>query len=96
MSPTDRIADAEKPAAPTDVVNSDERATDHIHDEKSEVPEVALAKVLAMLGDLSERMCRMEFSQFGQARRHRKDYADFKRFWFGFGSWRCRPTKAQA
>nr|CCA24530.1 hypothetical protein TcasGA2_TC015470 [Albugo laibachii Nc14] len=42
MSPTGRIAD---------VVDSSERATDHIHEEKSEVPKAALVKVLAMLGD---------------------------------------------
>nr|CCA28076.1 conserved hypothetical protein [Albugo laibachii Nc14] len=73
MSPTDRIADAAKPAALSDVVDSSERATDHIHEEKSEA---ALVKVLAMLGDLSERMCRMESSQSGQARQHRKDSAE--------------------
>nr|CCA27352.1 conserved hypothetical protein [Albugo laibachii Nc14] len=72
MSPTDRIADAAKPAAPADVVDCSERATDHIHEEKSEVPEVALVKVL---GDSSERMCRMEYSQSGQARQHRKESA---------------------
>nr|CCA25821.1 conserved hypothetical protein [Albugo laibachii Nc14] len=76
MSPTDRIVDAAKPAAPSGVVDSSERATDHIHEEKSEVLEAALVKVLAMLGDLSERMCRMESSQTGQARQHRKDSAE--------------------
>nr|CCA27982.1 AlNc14C927G12639 [Albugo laibachii Nc14] len=59
MSPTDRIADVAKPAAPADVVVSSERATDHIHEEKSEVLEAALVKVLAMLGYLSERMFRI-------------------------------------
>ena len=46
MSPTDRIVDEARSAAPADVVDSSERATDHIHEEKLEV--------LAMLGDLSE------------------------------------------
>nr|CCA22688.1 AlNc14C164G7838 [Albugo laibachii Nc14] len=76
MSPTDRIADSARPPAPTDVVDSSERATDHIHEEKSEVPEAALVKVLPMLGDLSKRMGRTESSQSGQARQHRKESAE--------------------
>nr|CCA26483.1 AlNc14C378G11190 [Albugo laibachii Nc14] len=73
MRPTDRIADAAKPAAPADLIDSSERATDRIHEEKSEVPEVALVKVLAMLEDFPVRMCRMESSQSGKERQHRKD-----------------------
>ena len=76
LSPTDRIGDAAETAAPADVIDSSERATDHIHEEKSGVLEAALVKVLAILGDLSERMCRIEYSKSGQVRRHRKDSAE--------------------
>ena len=58
------------------MVDGRERATDHRHEEKSEVPLVAWEKLLAVLGNLSERMSRVEFSQFGQAARHRKDSAE--------------------
>nr|CCA15796.1 hypothetical protein TcasGA2_TC004282 [Albugo laibachii Nc14] len=64
MSPTDQIVDAAKAAAPADVVDSSERATDHIHEKKSEVPEAALVKVLAMLGDLQHRKDSAESSVF--------------------------------
>ena len=41
MSPTDLLSDAEGLAAPADVVDSNEGAADHHHEEKSEVLEAA-------------------------------------------------------
>nr|CCA24808.1 AlNc14C260G9788 [Albugo laibachii Nc14] len=76
MSPRDRIADAAKSAKPADVVDRSERTINLNNEEKLEVPEAALIKVLTMLEGLSERMCRMESSQSGQARWHRKDSAE--------------------
>uniref|UniRef100_A0AAV1V489 Uncharacterized protein n=1 Tax=Peronospora matthiolae TaxID=2874970 RepID=A0AAV1V489_9STRA len=57
MSPIKRVGGAAEPAAHTVVVD------DHHLEEKSAVPSEAIEKMLAMLGDLSERMNRMEVSQ---------------------------------
>ena len=56
------------------VVDGQSKTVDHQLEEKSAVPAAAaLDKMLVMLGELSERMCRMESSQFEQVDRQRKD-----------------------
>uniref|UniRef100_A0AAV1TSQ0 Uncharacterized protein n=1 Tax=Peronospora matthiolae TaxID=2874970 RepID=A0AAV1TSQ0_9STRA len=57
MSPIKRVGGAAEPAAHTVVVD------DHHLEEKSAAPAEAIEKMLAMLGDLFERMNRMEVSQ---------------------------------
>ena len=55
------------------VTDGQEMTSDHELEEKSAVPIAALYKVLAMLCDLSELVCRMESSQSAQVDQERKD-----------------------
>ncbi|KAI9918384.1 hypothetical protein PsorP6_011475 [Peronosclerospora sorghi] len=72
MSPTIRDGAEARGAKPAVVIDGQNTTFDHQLEEKSAVPEnAALEKMLAMLGDLSERMCRMESSQSRQVGRHR-------------------------
>ena len=57
------------------VGDGQDTTTDHQFEEKSAVPAAALDKMLALLGDLSERICRMELLQAGQVDRKRKGSA---------------------
>ena len=66
MSPTERVGGAALKAKPA-VVEDGQGLTIHPKlAEKSAVPAAALEKMLTRLGDLSERMGRMESSQSGQ------------------------------
>ena len=51
-------------ATPAVVADGQEMTDDHKLEEKSAEPLAALDKMLAMLGDLLERVCSMESSQF--------------------------------
>ena len=62
MSPTKRVAGATDQAAPAVIIGGSNKATDGHLEEKSAAPRGAMAQVLDMLGDLSERMNRMEVS----------------------------------
>ena len=63
MSPTERIVGKPKQAAPNVAVGGPNRTEEKHLEDKSTVPAAALGKVLAMLGDLSDRLNRMEVSQ---------------------------------
>ena len=62
MSPTKRVSGAADQAAPAVIVGGSNKATDG-HLLKSAAPKGAMDQVLAILGDLSERMNRMEVSK---------------------------------
>lgn len=76
MRPTERVADpargAERALADDGQVTTDVAMTE----EKSAVPAAALDKMLAMLGDLSKRLCRIESSQVDNGERQCKDCAE--------------------
>lgn len=72
MSPSKRVAGAADQAAPAVVVDGSNMATDDPLEEKSAAPMGAMDQVLAMLGDLSERMNRMEVSQKEQGGKDRQ------------------------
>ena len=60
MSPTERVGGAARGATPAAVVDGQTKTVDHQLEEKSAVPAAtALDKMLVMLGDLSELICRM-------------------------------------
>uniref|UniRef100_M4B219 Uncharacterized protein n=1 Tax=Hyaloperonospora arabidopsidis (strain Emoy2) TaxID=559515 RepID=M4B219_HYAAE len=65
MSPNDVGGDAHEDT-PSVVADGQEMTNDHELKEKSAVPMAALDKMLSMLGDLSESVCRMESSQSAQ------------------------------
>ena len=66
MSPTKRDAGAAAKAGPAVVIDGPNK-TDNIYlEEKAAAPVATMDKVLDMLGDLSERMNRMEVYQKGQ------------------------------
>ena len=76
MSPTDGVGGAALKAKPA-VVNDGRRMTNDLNlEEMSAVPAAALDKILAMLGNLSERMGRMESSKAEQVNGKRKDSAE--------------------
>ena len=87
MSPTERVGGAARGATLAVVDDGKKRTFDHLLEEKSAVPAaVVLDKMLAMLGDLSERMCRMETSQSGQVDPQRKDSAESSVFGSALGA----------
>ena len=72
MSPTKRVAGAANRAAPAVVVDVPNKAIDNHIEEKSTAPIGAMDQVLAMLGDLSKRMNRVEVSQKEQGGKDRQ------------------------
>ncbi|CAI5727347.1 unnamed protein product [Peronospora destructor] len=72
MSPTERVGGAARGATPAVVTDGPNTADDHHLEEKSAAVVGAMDKVLTMLGDLSERMNRMEVSQKEQVSKHQK------------------------
>ena len=63
MSPTKRVGGAADLAAPTLAVDGQVETGRHHLEEKSAAPLAAIEQMQVMLGDLSERMNRMEVSQ---------------------------------
>ena len=59
MSPTKRDAGAAYQAEPDVVTDGPNKTNDHYLEEKSAAPLGAMDQMLAMLGDLSDRMNRM-------------------------------------
>ena len=89
MSPTDGVGGAALKAKPA-VVNDGRRMTNDLNlEEMSAVPAAALDKILAMLGNLSERMGRMESSKAEQVNGKRKDSAESIIFGPVLGSGAC-------
>ena len=86
MSPKNRVAGAAQGATPAAVVDGRETTEDHQLEEKSAVPAAALDKMLAMLGDLTERMGRMESSQREQVGGQRMKSAESSVFGSVLGS----------
>ena len=78
MSPTKRVDGAAEPAAPKVAVDGKIKATDHYLEEKSAAPAEAIEKMLVILGDLTERMNRMEVSQREQDSRLSTDSPEFR------------------
>ena len=76
MSPNDEVGGAARGATPTVVVDGQNTTIDHQLEEKAAVPASALDKMLAILDDLSERMCKIESSQSGQVDRQHDDSAE--------------------
>uniref|UniRef100_M4BS38 RxLR effector candidate protein n=1 Tax=Hyaloperonospora arabidopsidis (strain Emoy2) TaxID=559515 RepID=M4BS38_HYAAE len=72
MSPNDVGGEAHE-ATPAVVADGQEMTNGHELEENSAVRMVALDKMLAMLGDLSELVCGMELSQSAQGDQERKD-----------------------
>ena len=70
MSPNTRVGGAGRQDATAVAIEDPNRVDDHHLEEKSASPETGMDKVLAMLGDLSERMNRMEVSQREQSGRY--------------------------
>lgn len=68
--PKTRVDEKAQQAKPAVVVDAQDITNDQKLEEKSRVPAVALEKMLAMLGDLSEYLRWMESSKVN---RHRKD-----------------------
>ena len=62
MSPSERVVGEPKQSMPNVAVGDPNRVNNDHLEEKSAVPDAALGKVLAMLGDLSDRLNRMEVS----------------------------------
>ncbi|CAI5744872.1 unnamed protein product [Peronospora destructor] len=93
MSPKDDFGGAAHQTAPA-VVADGQDMTDHNLEEKSAVPVAALDKIFALLGDLSERMRRMESSQTGQDDRQRKDSAELSIFGSALGAVRGMSLQA--
>ena len=76
MSPNDEVGGAARGATPTVVADGQNTTIDHQLEEKAAVPASALDKMLAILDDLSERMCKIESSQSGQVDRQHDDSAE--------------------
>ena len=66
MSSNDEVGGVAREATPAVVVDGQNTIIGHQPEDKSAVPASALDKMLAMIGDLSERMCRLESLQSGQ------------------------------
>ena len=73
MSSKKRVVGAAQEGKPAMAVDGNVTTGDTQLEEKSAVPATALDKMLAMLGDLSDRMGRMESTQAGQVNRKSKD-----------------------
>ncbi|CAI5703654.1 unnamed protein product [Peronospora effusa] len=86
MSPTERVVGKPKQAMPNVAVGDPNRVNDDHLEEKSAVPDAALGKVLAMLGDLSDRLNRIEVSQKEHDGGHRKDSAESSVFGSALGA----------
>ena len=72
MSPTKRDAGAAYPAAPDVVTDGPNKTDDHLLEEKSAAPVGAMDQMLAMLGDLSDRLNRMEVARNEQVDKDQK------------------------
>ena len=72
MGPTKRVAGAANQSAPAVMVDGPNKATDNHLEEKSAALIGSRDQVLSMLGDISERMNRMEFSQKEQSGKDRQ------------------------
>uniref|UniRef100_A0AAV1U801 Uncharacterized protein n=1 Tax=Peronospora matthiolae TaxID=2874970 RepID=A0AAV1U801_9STRA len=72
MSPKKRDAGADYQAGPVVVTYGSNKTDNHHLEEKSAASVRAMDQMLAMLGDLSDRMNRMEFARTEQASKDQK------------------------
>ena len=86
MSSNEGVGGAALKTTPAAVDDGQGLAIDPNLEEKSAVPAAALYKMIAMLGDLSKRMGRMESSQHGQVGGQRKESAESSVFGSVLGS----------